>query len=128
MTRAYFLDTIIPSIYDSLDGAHPHDLAVLFSVAAMTALFDETAIADAQRALSPIDYHETSYACLIAGNLYTDVTLASLIALHLIGSFMINSGDRRLQDGIFSVVGLAMRLAIVAGYHRGERFEARADR
>jgi hypothetical protein len=127
MTRVYFLDTIIPSVYDSLDGAHPHDLAVLFSVAAMTALFDETATADSQRALSPVDYHETSYACLIAGNLYTDVTLASLIALHLIGSFMINSGDRRLQDGIFSVVGLAMRLAIVAGYHRGERLRARVD-
>lgn len=116
MTPAFF-DTVLASVYDSSEGAHPHDLAVLFATMAMTMLFDEAASGAAQ-GFQAKDYHETAYSCLQAGNFYTETSLSSLICLHLLGSFLINSDDKRLPDGIFPITGLGVRLAIIAGYHR----------
>lgn len=116
MTPAYF-ETVLASVYDSTEGSHPHDLSVLFATMAMTMLFDEAASGAAQ-GFQAKDYHETAYACLQAGNFYTETTLSSLISLHLLGSFLINSDDKRLPDGIFPITGLGVRLAIIAGYHR----------
>ncbi|KAL1405011.1 hypothetical protein Q8F55_008634 [Vanrija albida] len=113
MTPAFF-DTVLASVYDSPEGAHAHDLAVLFGMQAMALLFDP-ALAGTFQA---VDYHQTAYACLVAGNFYTETTLSSLVCLHLLGSFLINSDDKRLPDGIFAIVGLGVRLATIAGYHR----------
>ncbi|WOO86078.1 putative transcriptional regulatory protein [Vanrija pseudolonga] len=115
MTPAFF-DTVLSSVYDSPEGAHAHDLAVLFAMQAMAMLFDATA--GTQSAFQSVDYHQTAYSCLVAGNFYTETTLSSLVSLHLLGSFLINSDDKRLPDGIFAIVGLGVRLATIAGYHR----------
>jgi hypothetical protein len=114
MTRSFFLQKIIPNIYDSADGAHAHDLAVLFAVKAMSELFEPTP----NSPFAPQDYHELSYACLVAGKFYTETTTASLISLHLLANFFINSDDRKMVDAIFAIIGMAMRLAVIAGYHR----------
>jgi len=114
MTRTFFLQRIIPNIYDSADGAHAHDLAVLFAVKAMSELFKPTPGSP----YAPQDYHELSYACLVAGKFYTETTTASLISLHLLANFFINSDDRKMVDAIFAIIGMAMRLAVIAGYHR----------
>ncbi len=116
MTPGFF-DTVLASVYDSPEGAHPHDLAVLFATQAMTMLFDAGAAASAP-GFQAVDYHQTAYSCLVAGNFYTETTLSSLVCLHLLGSFLINSDDKRLPDGIFPIIGLAVRLAVIAGYHR----------
>ncbi|BEJ11880.1 hypothetical protein CspHIS471_0203400 [Cutaneotrichosporon sp. HIS471] len=116
MTPSFF-DTVLASVYDSPEGAHPHDLAVLFATQAMTMLFDADAAAAAP-GFQAVDYHQTAYSCLVAGNFYTETTLSSLVCLHLLGSFLINSDDKRLPDGIFPIIGLAVRLAVIAGYHR----------
>ena len=114
MTRTFFLQRIIPNIYDLADGAHAHDLAVLFAVKAMSELFKPTPGSP----YAPQDYHELSYACLVAGKFYTETTTASLISLHLLANFFINSDDRKMVDAIFAIIGMAMRLAVIAGYHR----------
>lgn len=116
MTPGFF-DTVLASVYDSAEGAHPHDLAVLFATQAMTMLFDLNSAAAAP-GFQAVDYHQTAYSCLVAGNFYTETTLSSLVCLHLLGSFLINSDDKRLPDGIFPIIGLAVRLAVIAGYHR----------
>lgn len=113
MTPAFF-DTVLSSVYDSPEGAHAHDLAVLFAMQALAMLFDSGITS----AFQGIDYHQTAYSCLVAGNFYTETTLSSLVCLHLLGSFLINSDDKRLPDGIFAIVGLGVRLATIAGYHR----------
>lgn len=114
MTRSYFMDKIIHGIYESGDGAHAHELAVLFATKAMSELFRPTPGSP----YSPQDYHELSYACLVAGKFYTETTTASLISLHLLANFFINSDDRKMVDAIFAIIGMAMRLAVIAGYHR----------
>jgi hypothetical protein len=114
MTQFFFLQKIIPNIYDSADGAHAHDLAVLFAVKAMSELFEPSP----NSPFAPQDYHELSYACLVAGKFYTETTTASLISLHLLANFFINSDDRKMVDAIFAIIGMAMRLAVIAGYHR----------
>lgn len=116
MTPGFF-DNVLASVYDSAEGAHPHDLAVLFATQAMTMLFDVGAAAAAP-GFEAVDYHQTAYSCLVAGNFYTETTLSSLVCLHMLGSFLINSDDKRLPDGIFPIIGLAVRLAVIAGYHR----------
>lgn len=119
MTRQFFLQRIIPSVYDSAEGAHAHDLAVLFAVKAMSELFKPTSGSP----FAPQDYHELSYACLVAGKFYTETTTASLISLHLLANFFINSDDRKMVDAIFAIIGMAMRLAVIAGYHRDTPYQ-----
>jgi hypothetical protein len=118
MTRSFFLDTILSSVYGP-EGPHPHNLAVLLSTLAVTKLFDEE-ILTSSTAASARECHQAAYACLVAGKFYTNTTLSSLVSLQQIGTFMLNSDDRHLPDGNFAVYGLAIRLAIIAGYHRGE--------
>lgn len=113
MTRTYFMQKIMCGIYES-EGAHPHELAVLFATKAMSELFRPTTGSP----YAPQDYHEMSYACLVAGRFYTETTTASLISLHLLANFFINSDDRKMVDAIFAIIGMAMRLAVIAGYHR----------
>lgn len=125
MTPGFF-DTVLASVYDSAEGAHPHDLAVLFATQAMTMLFDADPSAAASE-FEAVDYHQTAYSCLVAGNFYTETTLSSLVCLHLLGSFLLNSDDKRLPDGIFPIIGLAARLAIIAGYHRDAVGDLTAD-
>jgi hypothetical protein len=118
MTRSFFLDTILSSVYGS-EGPHPHHLAVLLSTLAVTKLFDEET-PESSTVASARECHQAAYACLVAGKFYTNTTLSSLVSLQQIGTFMLNSDDRHLPDGNFAVYGLAVRLAIIAGYHRGE--------
>lgn len=118
MTRSFFLDTILSSVYGP-EGPHPHHLAVLLSTLAVTKLFDEETLTSSTVA-SARDCHQAAYACLVAGKFYTNTTLSSLVSLQQIGTFMLNSDDRHLPDGNFAVYGLAIRLAIIAGYHRGK--------
>ncbi|RXK34823.1 hypothetical protein M231_07924 [Tremella mesenterica] len=159
MTPSYFHNRILSRVYDSVDGAHPHDLGVLFAVIAIHGIFNDTSrtyprsnhipsndltpsfnstISPAslhtshpsrmmrstsrtrttERFPTPQDYHDLAYACLAAGHFYTDTTLSSLITLHLICQFMVNSDDRRLLDSISPILGLALRLATVRGYHQ----------
>lgn len=124
MNRTYFLDIVLPGVYNSPEGAHSHQLAVLLAAHAMALLFEPTSSDEsiAENGFQAIDYHDTAYACLVAGSFLTDITSASLITLHLLGSFLLNAKDRRLADGVFSLFGLAIRLAVLAGYHRGEQF------
>lgn len=114
MSRSYFYNRIIHGVYDSGEGPHHHELAVLFATKAMSELFQPTP----GLLYSAQDYHELSYACLVAGKFYTETTTASLISLHLLANFLINSDDRKMVDAIFAIIGMAMRLAVIAGYHR----------
>lgn len=114
MTRSFFFSRIFHCVYDSGEGPHPHELAVLFATIAMSELFRPTPGSSCK----PQDYHELSYACLVAGKFYTETTTASLISLHLLANFFINSDDRKMVDAIFAIIGMAMRLAVIAGYHR----------
>jgi hypothetical protein len=55
---------------------------------------------------------------LIASKVFTETSTDSLIALSFIGTFLLNTDDKRSPDANFAVFGLALRLAIIAGYHR----------
>lgn len=113
---------IIPGVYDSTIGVHPHHLAVLFAVTALALRFSTDQSRHDWlnvRSIPALTFHETSYACLVAGNFYTDISVACLIALHLVGAFLLNSGDIKSPNAIFGIIGAAVRLAVIAGYHRG---------
>lgn len=114
MLPVYFLDTILAAVYDSA-GPHPHQLAVLFAVTAISTLLEPNLCPASS---TPREYHETAYSCLVAGKFFTDTTLDSLITLSLIGTYTLNADDKKSPDANFAVFGLGLRLAIIAGYHR----------
>lgn len=114
MLPGYFYDTIIPAVYDSA-GPHPHQLAVLFSITAISTLLDPSLLPNGP---APREYHETAYACLVAGKFFTDTTLDSLITMSFLGTYLLNTDDKKSPDANFAVFGIGLRLAIIAGYHR----------
>lgn len=114
MLPAYFLETILPAIYGS-GGPSPAQLAVLLSMTAISTLLEPTIFSLPARSR---EYHETAWACLIAGKVFTETSIDSLIALSLIGTYLLNTDDKRSPDANFAIFGLGQRLAIIAGYHR----------
>lgn len=119
MSHDYFAKYVVPSIYDQPDGAHPHDLAVLFGIMALKTLFEPGEQHPAA------DFQELAWTCLVAGHFFTEITLHSLIACFLVCQFLVNSNDRRTLPGISPMISLTLRLAIIQGYHRGEYRDAR---
>jgi hypothetical protein len=114
MLPAYFNGTLLPSIYGPA-GPSPPQLAVLFAMIAISTLLDPSILPPSTDSR---EYHETAWACLIAGKVFTETSTDSLIALSFIGTFLLNTDDKRSPDANFAVFGLALRLAIIAGYHR----------
>ena len=89
---------------------HPHRLALVFGVLALSELFNS------ESHLAP-RYHNHTRSALSNGNFLSDVSTASLCAIHLICGYILNAEGT--MDELYVVVGLGVRLAISAGFHRG---------
>jgi hypothetical protein len=109
-----FFDEVLDEVYSSDADPHPHRLALVFAVLALSALFDPVS---ASRGLGA-QYHSCTRSALTIGDFLNDVSVASLCAMHLICGYVLNAEGR--LDELYVLVGLALRLATAAGFHKGE--------
>ncbi|WWC63074.1 uncharacterized protein I303_105673 [Kwoniella dejecticola CBS 10117] len=89
-------------------------LAVLFAVLAIGCLFDPDLPPHSDQAQK---FDDLSMSCLTAAEFMTNTSVPSLISLHLHCCFLLNDSRPR-TDEIYVLVGLALRLATMAGFHR----------
>lgn len=115
MTPKFFHERILETVY-SPAGPNPHQLAVLFGLTASVLVLNPSS--PLKERLSKKPYLDTAWQCLVCGNMFTTITLESLITLALVGLCLLNADDRDSPDANFAVFGLGVRLAIIAGYHR----------
>ena len=118
MTRTLFMDRILPSVYGSTNIPRPDQLAVCLSVFAAVLTLDPNCAAANDVHGSADEYVDMTWSCLSAGKFFTNTTIEDLIVLSMLGLCVLNSDDKKSPDSNFSLFGLAIRLAVIAGYHR----------
>ncbi|WRT68193.1 uncharacterized protein IL334_005168 [Kwoniella shivajii] len=115
ITKQYFdnlfLDPLNGTRATSRTGAQ---LGLRFSILAIGSLFDPDLPPHSTQAQTFDDF---AMACLTAADFLTNTTVASLVCLHLHCCFLLNDSRPRTEE-IYVVVGLALRLATSAGFHR----------
>lgn len=107
-----FFDPVFKGAYAALASGW-QDLALVFAILAFAFLVDPVAKSLGKPAL----LHSFTKSALNVGDFMKDVTVASLCTLHLACGYFLNSEGS--LDELYVLVGLAMQLAIVGGYHRG---------
>jgi len=90
----------------------------MFALTSAVLVLDPSSAVASKLQYSSREYLDTAWACLVAGKMFTHTTLESLVALSFIGACLLNADDKKSPDGNFAVFGLAVRLAVIAGYHR----------
>lgn len=118
MSSSYFHSRVLPAIYSNNASPRPDQVAVLLSLIGLTATLDPSTQLARNLPASARTYVDSSWTCLVAGRLFTDTTLEALITLSILGACLLNADDKRSPDANFAIFGLAMRLCIIAGYHR----------
>ncbi|ORY27005.1 fungal-specific transcription factor domain-domain-containing protein [Naematelia encephala] len=113
-----YLDGIVLEVYGSMDGQgasrKASQLAVLFAVLAIGCLFDDNLAAHSEQARR---FDNLALTCLNADDFLTNISVTSLTCLHLHCCYLLNDDHPRTGE-IYALVGLALRLATIAGFHR----------
>ncbi|WWC90917.1 uncharacterized protein L201_005855 [Kwoniella dendrophila CBS 6074] len=122
ITKEYF-DRILLDIFHNSTGIgsssgsaikNGAQLGVLFSILAIGCLFDPDLPPHSSQAQT---FDDLAVSCLTAAEFMTNTSLSTLICLHLHCCFLLNDARPR-TDEIYVLVGLALRLATMAGFHR----------
>ncbi|ORX39541.1 fungal-specific transcription factor domain-domain-containing protein [Kockovaella imperatae] len=117
VSRNYFdgvLDLVTSGNSNSSLIQQAAQLAMIFGLISVGCLFDASVPSHSDEAKS---YSMLSLHCLGIANFLTHTSTACLVSLHLYCCFLINE-DRPRVDEIFAIVGLALRLATIAGFHK----------
>ncbi|KAK4684312.1 hypothetical protein P7C73_g5876, partial [Tremellales sp. Uapishka_1] len=112
-----YLEKIVLDIYTTITrrpNKRASQLALLYAVLAVACLFDPELPPHSTQAHL---YDSLSLTCLGADDFLVNSSTASLACLHLHCCFLLND-DRPRTDEIYAIVGLALRLATIAGFHR----------
>ena len=112
-----FFDDVFDEVYpvdEKTTLPNPHRLALVFAVFAFSELLEHPTLSLNAAAR----YHARSRLCLALGDYLNEVSIASLCTIHLDCSYVLNAEGH--LDELYVLVGLGLRLATVAGFHRGE--------
>ncbi|CAO1616769.1 unnamed protein product [Jaminaea pallidilutea] len=102
--------------HSSSSVAHPHRLALIFSVLSLGVLFDVAPGAKESGAAE--HFYQCSWAALSFSNLNNHNSIESVQTIHLIGQYLCNRKSGRNADSFYPLIGYAVRSAVSMGLHR----------
>ncbi|BEJ05387.1 hypothetical protein CcaverHIS641_0212040 [Cutaneotrichosporon cavernicola] len=116
--RQYYepiFERVYASLESNIEAASPQELALLYIVFAMGALYSLE--------LPPNDpvateYHGLSKASLVKGNFLVNTAMSGVQTLHIMAHFHLETEEGRNGDPAWPLWGMAMRLAQAMGLHR----------